>query len=256
MNQQEEKFRFQGIVPFCIEYQKTRSEIDEQYFQEYIKSDSTDSKVGTLYPFSLNYQNFVKFYWRLKQINFSVNISNTYKYSSEQGQCQEYSTETVTLENNKGTISIEPSDALDSLKMRVCKTYDVDYKMKSVFTWPDGNREDIWDASLGLFLKQGDIPMVVAENQGGGTDPENYLYYPRMEFMFYLYTDSWGTFLGYDSEYSSAQEEKTVNIKIDGQTVSNFKIHRVSQIENAMCAIERNSKEFGEWNIDLWAKPQ
>lgn len=258
----EEKFRFQGITPFCIEYNKTIEEVDNAYFENR-KTQYIDAKVGTLYPFSLSYQDLIIFYWRLKQINFSVNISNTYKYSNAEGQCEQYSTETVTVEENKGITTIEPSDALESLKMRLCNRFDVLYKMKNVHTFPDGTREDIWEDRLDLFTEfsylqgsAGNEPVIIAENTGGGTGPENYLYYPRMEFSFYLYSDSWGTFLMYNNEDESPQNEKTINIKIDGTTISSFKMHMVTRNEHSMCEIERNASDFGDWDIDLWSKPQ
>lgn len=254
------KFQYPGIVPFPIEFEKTKEEITEDYFQA-TKGPYATNKIGTLYPFSLSFQDMVKFYWRMKKLNFSVNVSNTYK-------CTPFSTETVTIENDEGLTTIEPSDALDSLKQRVCNLYDVKYNTKSVYTSSQGTNEYTREAYLGLNesnFNRITVPAIVAECEGDPSEPGDYIYYPRMEFSFgmnniihpiWMYNDAWGTYLNYNSEYESPQNQKTINIKLDGQTVGSFTMHMVSPNQHSFCEIERNSSDFSDWDFELWSKPQ
>lgn len=256
MSQQEEKFRFPGIVPYCIEYTKTKEEITEDYFQA-TKGEYATDKVGTLYPFSLSFQNMVKFYWRMKKINFSVNLSNTYKYTDEDDNCVPSSTETHTIVNNEGKLNIEPSDPLDSLKQRACNLYTVSYQIKSVYDHSNGTTENIWDDNLSLNdTSNSMIPPIVAECEGDPSNPSDYIYYPHVDFYFSLYSDSWGSYLGYDSADESVQNQKTVNVKLGGQTVSSFVMYMVSRSNHNICEIVRNSTDFSDWDIELWEKPQ
>lgn len=262
------KFQYPGIVPFPIEFEKTKEEITEDYFQA-TKGPYATNKIGTLYPFSLSFQDMVKFYWRMKKLNFSVNVSSTYKYNDAESECTLFSTETVTIENDEGLTTIEPSDALDSLKQRVCNLYDVKYKTKSVWLPPTsslGTNDYTWEAYLDLYashvysnesnFNRITVPAIVAECEGDPSEPGDYIYYPRMEFSFWMWNDGWGTYLNYNSEDESPQNQKTINIKLDGQTVGSFTMHMVSHNQHAFCELERNSSDFSDWDFELWSEPQ
>ena len=252
MSQQEEKFRFPGIVPFCVEFQKTREQATEEYFNS-IASDKLNAYEGTLYPLELNLDNFTKLYWRMKELSLSVNLSNIYKGSDG---CEWVFDESFYIDNNKGLTTKQPGNALQSLEMRTCEPFDIEYSSTIISNNSQGQTENNFTDTLDLFSNYLNLPQVTAEFQGGDpNDLNNYKYYPRLRFDLFLYTDNWGAFVGYDSSKASKEEEKTIIVSIEGQQVGTFKVHRVSSTYNGRCPVERVAKNFGNWNFSLWPKP-
>lgn len=257
MSQREEKFKFPGIVPFCIEFDKTPEDVTEEYFNAK-RTENVNTYHGTLYPIKLNLNNLIKLYWRIKQINFSINVSNSYYVNTDLGGCEWMATETMSIQNNKAETTIEPSDPLNSLERRVCNNFDLYYPMRRLYQTSQGTYEENWENTMGFFKDEFDgfeCPPIIAEHTGGEYKPENYLYYVRMEFTFWLYSDTWATFMMFDSQFEGLQEEKTIQVNIDGQNASNLSMYRISRLSNSLCKIERLAKNFSTWNIDLWATP-
>jgi hypothetical protein len=256
MLQQEEKFKFPGIVPFCVEFQKTREEATEEYFNS-ISGDKINAYEGTLYPLELNLDNFTKLYWRMKELSLSVNLSNIYKgITRSGGGCEWVFDESFYINGDKGITTKEPGNALQSLEMRVCEPFDIEYSSTIITNNSQGQTERTFTDALDLFSSSLGLPQVIAEFNGGDPkDLNNYTYYPRLRFDMFLYTDNWGAFVAYNSSQASKQEEKTITVSIEGQQVGTFKVYRVSSNYSGGCPVERVAKNFGNWNFSLWSKP-
>jgi hypothetical protein len=198
----QEEFRFPGIVPFCIETQKTRQEINDRAASEL---GYPTQYVGSLYPLGMNLKMFTDLYWRMKKVNF--NYSNTYSSPAPGGGF--YSSTIVLLSNAydiKWVDNQEPASSLENLKKRVCpdqykfvgkSTFNsslpgngpFEYTPSFYFTTNPligGYSGDSYIGQNNVIFGGKDfswLPRVITEFSGG--DPNNlnnYIYYPLLHF--------------------------------------------------------------------------
>ena len=225
----QEDFKFPGIVPFCIETQKTRQQINDQ-------AANGDSFVGNLYPIGLNLKTFTDLYWRIKKINASYT-----SYVSLGSNCP-------IIVDDRITSPHEESDSqnlttLEILKKRTCFK-PISFISKNAYSFGQQrnciNSSSTYDSdNISVFIggygwnPQVDLPKTIAEFNGGDrNNMNNYTYYPYLYFMFPggYYSRN---VVSFERSYnqSNSYSSINVNVSIGGENVGNINAYYFNAIQ-------------------------
>ena len=248
-----EDFQFPGIVPFCIETQKTVTQVNNEIM-------AGQPYVGSFYPIGLDLNTFSKLYWRMKEISWSYTSSDNHSICGG-GNSIQYSAN--ILGNNKNLLlkwsENPPNDPLDSLKKRSCNSHLWDIKTPFTYSGTDGTS---WTADLisSIFHNYYNAPKAIAEFNGGDrNNMNNYTYYPFFYFtLIGGYGLNWSTLkiIGVGNCAQASAGNQTINLQVDGQNVSTFKMNRTDLPLNCVGRCNRTyTVTFGNFNIHLWDKP-
>ena len=259
------KFQYPGIVPFPIEFEKTIEEIENSV-------SIGKTKIGTLYPLGMSLENIVKFYWRVKKINFNWDI-NYYVKEKVNSICTTTNTIRSYPQNSYFYLTEdtqtgwpppewELTDALESLKQRVCKNYSLLTIGGYTITGNQNNttmRNSIIIMGNKVSQFYSSAPRIIAKyNSGDVNDPNSYLYYPLLVIGNLMQLiGSCYTFLTYDpTQMSVFTSSKTCNVLIDGQNIGSLRFHflRSKTYDNSACTHTMDST-FSDFSIELWQKP-